>query len=267
MYKYDGKVIYQHFDDQGVIEVVENQEIRSLHFGSESRQSSMILHAPNHLHSLYARTMMALLLFNDSPQDILMIGLGGGTLAKYFFHQFEQCQLQVVEFRRSVLSVAHSHFELPYHPRLNVKIGCGGEYVHKQSQSKAELHDLIVIDAFNENGIALEVSSENFFDSCRTLLKDNGILAMNLWGTEKEIFHMVAWNLGQVFKWKILFLPVRKRGNIIAFAFRENTPNYSMKQLKDKAKQLESIYHLEFPLFVKDIQRNNNKVLKQVIQS
>ncbi|WP_306305967.1 hypothetical protein [Methylomonas koyamae] len=43
MYKYEGLVIHQSHDDEGVIEVVENNGERALHFGSPARQSSMLI--------------------------------------------------------------------------------------------------------------------------------------------------------------------------------------------------------------------------------
>jgi spermidine synthase len=266
MHKYDGLVVHQSHDQEGIIEIVDKDGVRALHFGSHSRQSTMLLDDPNQLYSQYARAMMGLLLFNEKPDDILMIGLGGGTITKYLLHQFTDCKIKVIEYRNSVLKIARSHFQLPLDPRLNIKIGCGGEYISKQSKLTEEKHDLIMIDAFDHEGMALEVSSEVFFDGCRTLLKDDGLLAINLWGTNKDLFQQVAWNMGQVFDWKILFLPVRKRGNIIGFAFRENTPLYSMKELRQKAKQLEQQYQIEFPLFIKDFKRNNNTVLDKVIK-
>jgi len=267
MYKYDGLIVHQSHDEEGVIEVVDTDGVRALHFGSHSRQSTMRLDEPNQLHSLYARAMMGLLLFNDKPEDILMIGLGGGTITKFLLHQFSDCKIKVIEFRNSVLKVARSHFDMPLDPRLKIKIGCGGEYISKQSKLSEEKHDLIVIDAYDHEGMALEVSSENFFDGCRTLLKDDGLLAINLWGTNKELFQQVTWNMGRVFKWKILFLPVRKRGNVIGFAFRENAKKYTMKELKAKANQLEQQYQIEFPSFIQDFKRNNSSVLDKVIKA
>ena len=266
MYKYNGLLIHQSHDDEGIIEIVDDNNIRSLHFGSEPRQSSMRLSDPNYLHSLYARAVMGLLLFNDNPKDILMIGLGGGTITKYLLHQFPDCKIKVIEYRKDVLKVARSHFHLPRDPRLKVKIGCGGEYISIQSKQHEEKHDLLVIDAFDHEGMAIEVSSVNFFDGCRTLLKEDGLLVINLWGTNKALFQQVSWNMGQVFDDKVLFLPVRKRGNVIGFAFREKTRKYSMKELTLKAKQLEQHYQLEFPTFIKDLKRNNASILNNVIK-
>jgi spermidine synthase len=257
MYKYDGLVIHQSHDDEGIIEVVEKNGERALHFGSSARQSSMLLSDPNKLHSLYARAMMGLLLFHENPQEVLMIGLGGGTIAKFMLHQFSDCHLKIVEFRSSVLKVARSHFGLPFDPRMKIKIGCGAQHVLQQSRTHDALYDLIMIDAYDHAGMATEVSSELFFDNCRTLLTRNGLLVINLWGTDKDLFKQVSWNMGRVFDWRILFLPVRTRGNIIGFVFGEDFPKPSMKALMEKAKLLESQYQLEFSVFLQDFKRNN----------
>lgn len=266
MYKYNGQLVHQLHDEEGVIEIVDTDGVRALHFGSHSRQSTILLSDPDRLHSLYARAMMGLLLFNDSPQDVLMIGLGGGTLTKYLLQQFPDCKIQVIEYRRGVLKIARSHFGLPLDPRLKVRIGCGAEYVCRQSLSHAQRHDLIMIDAFDHEGMAPEVSSERFFDGCKTLLTDDGMLAINLWGTDKDLFQQVAWNLGRVFDWRIIFLPVRKRGNIIGFAFNDGMPRPSFKAIQQKARQLEQQYQLEFPVFVQDIKRNNTKIFQRVFK-
>lgn len=266
MYKYDGFLVHQCHDDKGIIEVIDKEGVRALHFGSDSRQSSMLLDQPNQLHSLYSRTMMGLLLFNSHPKDILMIGLGGGTITKYLLHQFTDCKIKVIEYRNSVLKVARSHFQLPRDPRLKIKIGCGADYISQQSKAVEDNNDLIIIDAFDHEGMSPETCSEIFFDGCKTLLNEEGLLVINLWGSNKDLFQHVSWNINRVFEEKTLFLPVPKRGNIIGFAFKNNTPKYTMKQLREKAKQLEKIYHLDFPTFVKDFKRNNKTVLNKVIK-
>ncbi|WP_221900240.1 hypothetical protein [Bathymodiolus platifrons methanotrophic gill symbiont] len=77
----------------------------------------------------------------------------------------------------------------------------------------------------------------------------------------------MTWNLGTTFNWKVLFLPVRGRGNVIAIAFAESVDTYSMKVLRARAKQLDEQYQIEFIDFIKDIKRNNGSVLKRVIKA
>lgn len=266
MYKYEGLVVHQSHDDEGIIEVVENNGERALHFGTSARQSSMSLAEPNQLHSLYARAMMASLLFHEQPTEVLMIGLGGGTIAKFLLHQFKDCRLKIVEFRSSVLKIARSHFGLPFDPRLKVKIGCGAQHVRQQSREHADLYDLMMIDAYDATGMAAEVSSEAFFDDCYRLLNKKGLLVINLWGTDKALFQQVSWNMGRIFNWRVLYLPVRNRGNVIGFAFGEHFPKPSLKQLIDKAKCLEQQYQLEFPLFLQDFRRYNSSAIQRVFK-
>lgn len=266
MRKYEGQVVYQSHDDEGIIEIVETEGVRALHFGSSSRQSSMLIKEPDQLHASYARAMMAWLLFKDRPGQVLMIGLGGGTLTKYLLHQFDDCKIKVVEYRRSVVKIARSHFELPLDPRLKIKIGDGGHFIRQRGLTHSGHYDLLMIDAFDHAGMATSVSGEAFFDSCKALLKQDGILAINLWGTDKPLFQQVAWHLGRIFDWRILFLPVRGRGNVIGFAFNEGVETPTMKALLARAQELEQQYHLEFPTFVKDIKLNNKTVLTRVIK-
>jgi spermidine synthase len=267
MYRYNGVVVHQSYDDDGVIEVVDDGDVRALHFGSEARQSTMLLSQPNKLLSLYARAMMSWLLFKDNSQDMLMIGLGGGLLAKYFLNTLPDCLIKVIEYRRDVVRIARSHFGLPLDPRLKIHIGDGADYARQQSLHSQSQHDLILVDAFDHQGMAQAVTQMAFFDSCKSLLTPNGLLAMNLWGSDKALFAQIAWNLQQAFEDRVLFLPVRGRGNVIALAFNEKIHQPSLKELKIRARQLEAAYQLEFTLFVIDLKKHNPKTFPQLVKT
>lgn len=267
MYKYEGLLIHQSHDDDGIIEVVDKAGIRALHFGSEARQSTMSLAEPDKLLSLYARTMMAWLLFKERSDNLLMIGLGGGVLPKYFLNNFPDGQIKVIEYRRSVVKIAHSYFGLPLSPRLKIKIEDAALYMRRQSVKHQAQHDLIMVDAFDHEGMAEAVTQAAFFDSCKTLLTDDGVLAMNLWGTNKYLFNQIAWKLQQVFSENMLFLPVRGRGNVIGFAFNEKFPKLELKQLRSRALELEKTYRLEFPDFVSDLKKHNPNTFHRVIKT
>jgi spermidine synthase len=59
---------------------------RFLHLDLNAIQSAMQINDPNRLSLAYTRKMMAFLLFKPAPARILLLGLGGGSLAK-FCHQ------------------------------------------------------------------------------------------------------------------------------------------------------------------------------------
>ncbi|MGZ8152738.1 MAG: spermine/spermidine synthase domain-containing protein [Methylovulum sp.] len=268
MYKYDGLVIHESHDDDGILEVVDGSGVRTLHFGTPALQSSMLLSDPDKLQLAYVRAMTSWLLFKpDLDEDALLIGLGGGSLAKHLLYHFPECRLRVVEYRKSVVKIARSYFGLPLDPRLKTIVGDGGNYVRQQAENYPESYNLLFIDAFDHEGMAESIRSQAFFDACKTLLKKDGMLVINLWGGMHEpLFVSCAGWLGHAFNWKVLFLPVKGRGNIIGLAFNDQSPLHCMKDLKTRADALEQHYQIEFPVFLKDLKKHNASTLKQVIK-
>ncbi|MBE9533146.1 MAG: spermidine synthase, partial [Proteobacteria bacterium] len=104
---YDGLVVHQSQSDDGMIEVVDLGDTRSMHFGTFPRQSSMSLRTPYTLELTYTEAMMACLLLNPNPRKILVVGLGGGSLVKFLLHHFPDCEIDVIEYRQDVVDVAH----------------------------------------------------------------------------------------------------------------------------------------------------------------
>ena len=70
---YDGMLVHQSQSDDGVIEVVDDGDIRSLHFGTFPRQSCMSLEVPHSLELTYTEAMMAALLINSDPKRVLVV--------------------------------------------------------------------------------------------------------------------------------------------------------------------------------------------------
>ncbi len=268
MYRYEGRVIHESHDDDGILEVVESDGVRSLHFGSFPRQSSMLLAEPDKLYLNYVQAMTSWMLFKPTLDDeALIIGLGGGSLTKHLLHHFPECRLRAVEYRASVVKIARSHFGLPLDPRLKVIIGDGAKYIRQRTESQAEQYSLMFIDAFDHEGMAPSICNHAFFDASKALLKKDGMLVINLWGgIDKPLFRQVALWLGQTFDWRILFLPVKDRGNIIGLAFNEDAPLHAMKDLRTRAIILEQLYQIEFISYLKEITKHNSSVINNSIQ-
>ena len=84
-----------------------------LHFGNEWIQGAMRIRKPDWIELEYAQHMMACLLFNEEPQNVVQLGLGTGALTKFCYRQFPQTQVTAVELNPSVISVCRSMFRLP----------------------------------------------------------------------------------------------------------------------------------------------------------
>lgn len=268
MYKYTGLLIHQSHDDDGILEVVEEKGVRSLHFGSEPRQSSLLLADPHKLELSYVRAMTSWLLFKPTLDDeALVIGLGGGSLTKHLLQHFPDCRLKVVEYRKSVVKIARSHFGLPLDLRLKIIVDDGGAYVKQRTKVHADRYSLLLIDAFDHENMAESIANQDFFDACQAVLKKDGLLVINLWGgNDNPLYAQCVHWLDSTFKQKTLFLPIRERGNVIAIAFNADSPIFTLKQLRQHAIALEQYYQIEFPTFLQDLKKHNTRSFNQLIK-
>jgi spermidine synthase len=265
IYKVKGRLIYQSHDDDGVIEVVEQNGVRSLHFGSSATQSSLRMDDPEKLELAYLRAMNSWMLFKDAPEHGLLLGLGGGSLARHLLYHFPDCRLVAVEYRKDVVKVARSHFGLPLDKRLKVILDDGGEYVRRRMETLRGYFSLLFVDIFDHDGMSPSLSNIAFFDACRALLKEDGMLIVNLWNTDKDLFASYCDWLNEAFQERLLFLPVNAHDNIIGLAFNKAMPAYSLKTLRSRAERLEQVYRIEFSSFLKTLIKSNPRVINRVI--
>ena len=77
----------------------------SLHFTFPTIQSRMIKAEPERLVLDYTQTMMGFLLLHTTPTHICMIGLGGGSLAKYCPRHLSDYDFTAVEISPEDISL------------------------------------------------------------------------------------------------------------------------------------------------------------------
>jgi spermidine synthase len=237
--------IHKNVRDGNVVEVIEIDGVRSLYLGSVTIQSSMRVKTPFALELAYSRGMMCFLLFTDQVKHALSIGLGGGSVQKYIYANSTDIQQTVVEINPQVIATAHSHFFVPAdEPRLNIVNADGIAHLENHPNST----DLLMIDAFDGQGIPPEFCSQTFFDTCEAALKPDGIFEINLWGSDKN-FDIYLRRIEQSFNHRALMMPTGKPGNIIVFGFK-NAIDIKIAQLRTRAKELEEIHQIDFSGFV-----------------
>ncbi len=256
MHKYQGQLIYKTSDEFGDIEVVDDVVCRSMHFGSAPRQSSMLLRNPLFLALSYTRAMSVTLLFNSTPQRILVIGLGGGSLAKFLLQYAPQCHIDAVENRPRVVEVAQNYFKLPEDSRLNIHIGDGGTFVRNSVNGS---YDMIFIDAFLGDGIARSICGISFFDACRQLLNSEGLLSMNLWNGDFITARDMREDIAHSFDNNTLHLPVEGKDNTVAIAANGPHLKQQLRTLRDTATMLERQTGIEYGALLRQLIRHNRR--------
>lgn len=241
-------------EDAKTVYVSEKYGVRSLHIGSDTVQSSMRISRPNDLELSYTRSMMACLLFHPEPRDVLMVGLGGGSVAKFVRHYIPAAKVRVMEIDPQVVAIARQCFAVPQdHERFEVIIGDGAEYMARDDISA----DLIMVDGYDAESHVEALATREFYADCRRRLLPGGMLVVNLWGGDRE-FNEVLKRIEEAFPGGTLCLKARKLGNVIAFGFRDAPGPQTWEELRRRAADLEPRFGgLEFPQFVAGLNEMN----------
>ena len=253
--------IHKAVDGGDVVDVSELDGVRSLHLGSHTVQSSMRISAPNELELAYTRSMMGFLLFNPDPVRFLMIGLGGGSLAKFVYHRMPAAHTTVVEINPQVVAAARAYFFLPPEDdRFEVVIAEGGQYVADHPDSA----DVLMVDGFDGFSLADSLITQRFYDDCAAALSERGVLAVNLWGSDKNL-DVYLQRIQTSFNGLTLCLPSEKHGNVVVFGFKHSPGNPRWDDLRQRARSLEQAYGLEFLKFVENLRNLNPYTEKRLL--
>lgn len=156
--------------------VYETLTTKALHFSICEIQSRMQSLKPLALDLDYTRTMMGFLLFNDRPDTIGMIGLGGGSLAKFCHGYLPKARIDVVEINPHVIALRDTFHVPPDSSRFKVRRGDGADFV----RSPPHRLDVLMVDGYDADGIPPALCSQAFYDDCRDSLQPEGLLVVNL---------------------------------------------------------------------------------------
>lgn len=245
--KYGGKLIHRVRDAYGSIEVVDGHGVRSLHFESAARQSAIDLLAPDRIELAYLRSMLSVLLFVPNPSRILLLGLGGGTLARFFSQHFPNADIEVVELRQAVVDIAHQYFLLEPTPSLSIHVMDANDFLQERvSTDGRRPYDLLIVDIFDGEGPSVLLQEMSFLSLLRGLLSPDGVMALNLWAGDDASWRPVQKGLQDVFGGYLGALSVPGRGNRIFLASPDQIRSLSRRSLAQVARDLESRLGFEF---------------------
>jgi len=230
-----------------------------MHVGGEAIQSAMRIDDPFALALDYTRCMMAFLLFHPQPRRALMIGLGGGSLAKFFHRNLKKTSVRVVELDAHVVAAARQHFALPADDaRLSVEIGDGAEAI------SPECCDVLVLDAFEDELHVPRLASAEFYDGAFLALREPGALVVNFMNDDPK-FDQTLQRLERAFGGAVLAMPALYDPNILVFALKGVPPRISFDELKKKAEDLEARIELPFTRYVNRLRAMNPFTAEELI--
>jgi spermidine synthase len=188
---------------------------RTLAFAAGEVQSDMRLSDPTRLVLAYCRAIMCFALFIPRPRHILMVGLGGGSLAKFCYRHFPQAQITVLEVRADVIALRGQFAVPPDDARLRVVHADAASWLVQFDGSA----DVIVLDGFDGGGQPAALGTARFYDHCSRVLADNGVLVANMLSYDPAYAHMRT-RLSRAFGERICHFAGAAGNNRILFAVK-----------------------------------------------
>ncbi len=222
------------------VQVVQQGRRRSLVFlrerGGELVQTTIEVHHADRLSLAYAQAQAAALLLVPRPQRVLILGLGGGTLPRFFHRMIPGVEIDAVEIDPVVVRLAAHWFGIEAGPRLRVFTEDAIAFI---AAAKGR-YDLIYVDAFLEpntagvdnSGIPLALRKRAILEDLRAHLNAGGAAVFNLHFRSGYAEQAAA--IAEVFGRRYI---VKVKGStqrhIIAFA--ESSPPLGAEELAKRA--------------------------------
>jgi spermidine synthase len=170
------------------IKIIDFQNIRTLLFvrdnGEEVVESQINPLSPEKLILNYTQNMFSfLLLRNNLPKDVLLVGLGGGGMLHFKNFYFPEISMDTVEIDPKIIEIAGKFFFIKS-SKNNTIIE---EDIQKYLKTNKKLYDIILMDAFlkpsvntDETGISLSMKTNEFYTLIKNNLNGNGIVVFNI---------------------------------------------------------------------------------------
>lgn len=238
--------------------VIDNGTSRRLHFSLKLVQSEMRLDAPDALEIAYTRAMMGFLLFHPRPKHVVIVGLGGGSLTKYCYRQLARCRVTTVELMEGVIACRDWFRIPPDDERLKIVQADAADYFAGEPDGA----DAILLDAYDEEGVAPQLCTQTFYGNLFAHLKPRGVLAANISGhslTAETHIELIS----EAFEGRVVEVDVASDGNRIVFGFKDPEFPPDWPRLTRTARELEAKHTFGFDRLLREMERSAQRAKRK----
>ena len=194
------------------IVVSKQGNVRSLIFidsnGQEAVETELDLDMPHRLLLPYTRYMFGSYLFRPKPQQVLIVGLGGGSMIHFLKHYDPDLRVDVVEIDPVVVKIADLWFGVRSGGKLRILVQDAFKYL----TNTRHRYDVIYMDAFLKpsaetdiSGVPLRLTTVKFLKSVQKRLKPGGLVVFNvhLYDDTKETLAAIRNAFPQVYVFEV----------------------------------------------------------------
>jgi spermidine synthase len=139
------------------------------------------LEDPLHLQYGYEKIKAELVAWHAASRPefrVLIIGGGGYTFPRYLEIKYPKARIDVIEIDPRLTQIAHQHLGLPAQTRIRT-FNDDARWVLMNFSEKG-VYDFIFGDAYNDLSIPYHLTTKEFADMLRGLLKPDGMLIANI---------------------------------------------------------------------------------------
>lgn len=190
-------------------------------------------------------------LWNDRMKNVLMIGLGGGSIQRGYTHYYPHVKVETVEIDPVVIQVASNYFGVKESARLKIHNADGRAHLRR---SQAE-YDAIIVDAYVKNRygsfIPHHLATREFLQLASDHLTGEGVVAYNvigsLQGWRADILGAVYKTMKSVFP-EVYVFPATETLNVVLIGTK-SSEKLTPVQLQQRASQRVMESRVTFPAF------------------
>ena len=178
--------------------------------GENSTQSTINLRDKTQLPLLHAHYQTLAAAHAGKLDRMLEIGLGGGSVSKYFIRHVPGIHVVSVELDKGVVDAAKKYFDFQEGPRHRAVVADGRVHLMRDKTK----YDIVMVDAFRGGYVPFHMLTVEFYRLLAQRLEPDGVAVMNL-RANTELFNSSLLTLKQVFKHVDTF---EQSGNVIVLA-------------------------------------------------
>lgn len=126
---------------------------------------------------IWKKTLLRIKTLINEPQNILILGLGGGSCAKLSRKLWPYSIITGVDFDKTIVELGVKYLDLGK-DSAEIVVSDAFEFVEKAVKDK-KVYDLITIDLFVGQEFPVIFESDDFLKNVKSILSDGGIAVFN----------------------------------------------------------------------------------------
>jgi len=166
------------------VQVTQQGPIRLLTFGEagfKHPQTAINLNDINAPVAEYTQNMLAPILYKQNVKRILIIGLGGGDVARRAERCFPNAEMDVVEIDPTVVKLAQDYFFWKPSKNVTVYTMDGRTLIGLKIVARQKPYDWVLLDAFDNDFLPFHMTTVEFYSLVSRILAPDGVLSINTW--------------------------------------------------------------------------------------